>query len=102
MDLVHVSGLTSIITLCSTHTLPHLQRRLQVVFIAFGKELVGIGSGAVLVEVFQILQIGSKVLLRVATGSCEDELGLQLFGEIHVDKVQRYQLIKRREHVDSP
>lgn len=58
--------------------LPHLERRLQVVFVAFGEELVGIGGGAVLVQVLQILQVGSKVLLRVAAGPREDELGLQL------------------------
>lgn len=74
--------------------LPHLERRLQVVFVAFGKELVGIRSRPVLVEVFQILQIGSKVLLRVATGSCEDELGLQLRQERDFYKLQHYQQLK--------
>lgn len=85
--------------LSSGHTLPHLERRLQVVFVAFGKELVGIRSGPVLVEVFQILQIGSKVLLGVATGSCEDELGLQLRRERRIYKLQHYQPIKRLNYV---
>lgn len=61
-----------------TRTLLYLKWRLQVVFIAFGKELVGIGCRPVLIEVFQVLQVGTEVLLSVATDACKDELGLQL------------------------
>ena len=60
----------------------YLEGRLQVVFVALGEELVGIGCRPVLVEVFQVLQVGSEVLLSVATGSRENELGLQLRKEI--------------------
>lgn len=56
----------------------HLEWRLQVVFVALGKELVGVGCRSVLVEVLQVLQVRSEVLLSVAAGSCEDELRLQL------------------------
>lgn len=56
----------------------YLKWRLQVVFVALGKELVGVGCRSVLVEILQVLQVRSEVLLSVAAGSCEDELGLQL------------------------
>lgn len=59
----------------------NLEWRLQVVFVALGKELVGVGCRSVLVEVLQVLQVRSEVLLSVAAGSCEDELGLQLDAE---------------------
>lgn len=36
-------------------SLPHLEGRLQVVFVALGEELVGVGCRPVLVEVFQVL-----------------------------------------------
>lgn len=62
--------------------LPYLEGRLQVVFIALGKELIRIGCGPVLVEVFQVLQVGSEVLVSVPTGAHEDELGLQLWKEV--------------------
>lgn len=66
--------------------LPYLEGRLQVVFVALGEELVGIGCRPVLVEVFQVLQVRPKVLLSVATGPCEDELGLQLRRHFHLVK----------------
>lgn len=62
----------------------YLERRLQVVFIAFGKELVGVGRRPVLVEVFEVLQVGAEVLVCVPTGSCDDELHLQLTKHRHV------------------
>jgi len=61
-------------------TRTHLERGLQVVLVALGEELVGIGRGSVLVEVFQVLQVGAEVLLTVAAGAGEDELGPQLGG----------------------
>ena len=58
--------------------LSYLEGGLQVVFIAFGKELIWIRGRTVLVEVFQVLQVGAEVLLSVAAGAGEHELGLQL------------------------
>lgn len=61
----------------------YLEGRLQVVFVALGKELVSVGRRSVLIEVLQVLQVRAEVLLSVAAGSCEDELGLQLDEETH-------------------
>lgn len=69
----HVSNPADVITSAAD-----LERGLQVVFVALGKELVGVGSRSVLVEILQVLQVRSELLLAVAAGSCEDELGLQL------------------------
>lgn len=62
------------------HAHTHLERGLQVVLVALGEELVGVGCGSVLVEVLQVLQVGAEVLLTVAAGAREDELGFQLGG----------------------
>lgn len=59
-------------------TQTNLERGLKVVLVALGEEFIGVGRGPVLVEVLQVLQVGSEVLLTVATGACEDELGIQL------------------------
>lgn len=73
---------------------PYLEGGLQVVFVALGEELVGVGCRSVLVEVLQVLQVGSEVLLSVATGSCEDELGLQLKKDSHSHKQHLYWLVR--------
>ena len=62
------------------YTNAHLERGLQVVFVALGEELIGVGRGPVLAEVLQVLQVGAEVFLTVTAGACEDELGLQLGG----------------------
>lgn len=41
----------------------HLERGLQIVFIALGKEFVGIGWRAVLAQVFQVLEVGAELFL---------------------------------------
>ena len=56
----------------------YLKGRLEVILVTLGKHLVGVGGRSVLVEIFEVLQVGAKVFLTVATGSCEDELGFQL------------------------
>lgn len=41
----------------------YLEWGLQIVFIAFGKEFIGIGWRAVLAQVFQVLEVGAELLL---------------------------------------
>ena len=57
----------------------HLEWGLQVIFIALGKEFIGIGWRSVLAQVFQVLEVGAELLLWVVVGACDDELYLQLW-----------------------
>ena len=41
----------------------HLEWGLQVVFIALGKEFVGIGWRSILAQVFQVLEVGAELFL---------------------------------------
>lgn len=80
----------------------HLEWRLQVVFVALGKELIRVGCRSVLVEVLQVLQVRSEVLLSVAADSCENKLCLQLGEKNHkqTNKKKRRVMLFAIHHCD--